>query len=69
MTLGYILNTWMVFNKKLWTLSFAIETSGISGLALACCFLILDFRQIKYLDKITQPLVWMGMNPLVVYFG
>jgi predicted acyltransferase len=62
-------NKWTPFNKKIWSPSFMLATSGISGLALVICFLVFDYYKNFITEKIKWPLVWMGMNPLFVYIA
>ncbi len=66
---GYLVRIGMPFNKKIWTFSFALATSGISGLSLSVCFWLLDIVNIEMIKKIFVPCVWLGMNPLFVFVG
>jgi len=50
--------------KKLWTSSFVLVTGGISGLALAAFYLVIDVWRIR---AWAAPLVWVGANALTVY--
>lgn len=57
-------------NKKRWSVSFAFLTSGITGTFLCLIFMIVDIwnnRIVK--DYLSQPLLWLGMNPLFIYIG
>jgi predicted acyltransferase len=59
----------MPFNKKIWSVNFALTTSGISGLALSILFYSIDFFDNRTLKKIITPTIWLGKNPLAVYVG
>jgi predicted acyltransferase len=52
-------------NKALWTGSFVMWTGGLATLSLAGCYLLLDV-----LDRRgwAAPFLWLGFNPLAVYF-
>jgi predicted acyltransferase len=51
-------------NKSLWTPSYVIFTSGFACLLLAAFICLIDiFKQ----DKLAQPLLVYGTNPLFVY--
>jgi predicted acyltransferase len=52
-------------NKILWTGSFVLFTAGIATLTLAVCHLLLDEGGARWW---TQPFVWLGVNPLAIYF-
>ncbi|HTU03664.1 MAG TPA: hypothetical protein VMG58_17660, partial [Candidatus Sulfotelmatobacter sp.] len=47
-----------------WTSSFVLVTGGISGLALAAFYLVIDVWRIR---AWAAPLVWVGANALTVY--
>jgi predicted acyltransferase len=52
-------------NKPLWTGSYALFTAGIAALILALCYLLIDVRGFR---RWARPLVWLGVNPLAIYF-
>jgi predicted acyltransferase len=52
-------------NKSLWTGSFMLFTGGIATLTLAACHLLADQGGARWW---TQPFVWLGVNPLAIYF-
>jgi predicted acyltransferase len=52
-------------NKTVWTAPYALLTAGIAALALAACYLFVDVAGIRVF---TRPFVWLGVNPLAVYF-
>lgn len=57
---GYI----FPINKIMWTSSFVLYTGGWSLLLLSLFYFIIDVQQIK---KWSQPLVWIGMNSILIY--
>jgi predicted acyltransferase len=52
-------------NKPLWTGSYAVFTSGLAAVALAACLYLADVRR---LGRWARPFVWLGVNPLAIYF-
>lgn len=52
--------------KKLWTSSFVLVAGGYSFLLLAAFFQIIDVWKIR---KWATPFVWIGVNPITIYFG
>jgi predicted acyltransferase len=54
-------------NKSLWTGSYALFAAGVAVLGLALFRAVLDGRDAP--PQWVRPLLWLGMNPLVVYFG
>jgi predicted acyltransferase len=52
-------------NKPLWTGSYALFTAGLALLAFAWCFWAIDVRHVR---GWARPFVWLGLNPLAVYF-
>jgi predicted acyltransferase len=70
------IDMFMPYNKKLWSTSFAFLTIGISGGCLSLITLLMDIVAEKYndnnigkfIDIITRPFVWLGMNPLAIFF-
>ncbi len=53
-------------NKQLWTGSFVFYTAGLAALALAACYAAIDFAG---LERWSRPFVWLGVNPLAIYFA
>jgi predicted acyltransferase len=53
------------FNKQLWSGSYAVFTSGLALLALAGCYWAIEIRHAR---RWAQPFVWLGLNPLAIYF-
>ncbi len=54
-------------NNYLWTSSFVVYTAGYALMFLAFWFWLTDIEQVKTVW--TQPLVWLGTNPLLAYCG
>jgi predicted acyltransferase len=52
-------------NKSLWTGSFVLWTGGLAALILAGCYWLIDVRHYR---TWAQPLLWLGFNPLAIYF-
>jgi predicted acyltransferase len=52
--------------KKLWTSSFVLVAGGYSYLLLAAFYQIIDVWKIR---KWAIPFVWIGVNPITIYFG
>jgi len=63
----------MPLNKKLYSASFAIITSCISGFAIFLCVVFIDLLPQRYttinkiLSVLTVPFIWLGRNPLFGY--
>lgn len=52
--------------KKLWTSSFVLVAGGYSYLLLAAFHQVIDVWKCQ---KWAMPLVWIGVNPITLYFG
>ncbi len=65
--IGVIWSTVWPMNKPLWTASYAVFSTGLATLALTACYLLVDTWEVGL--RWTQPFVWLGINPLAVYFG
>ncbi len=61
---GVIWSVWLPLNKALWTGSFAVLTTGAALLGLAACLVI----ERTPLQRLLAPLLWLGLNPLAIYF-
>ncbi len=60
--------TWAVvwpLNKPLWSGSYALLTAGLAALAFAACYLVVDVAGVR---AWARPFVWLGFNPLAIYF-
>ncbi len=61
---GIIWSVGLPLNKALWTGSFALLTTGAALLGLATCLVI----ERTPLQRTLAPLLWLGLNPLAIYF-
>lgn len=61
----FIDHYWFKINKPIWSTSYAIFTGGLAGICLAFLSFITD---IHGYTTIFEPMVWFGMNPLVMFF-
>lgn len=52
--------------KKLWTSSFVLVAAGYSSLLLAAFYQLIDVWKFQ---AWAQPFVWIGVNPITIYFG
>lgn len=52
--------------KKIWTSSFVLVAGGYSYLLLAAFYQIVDVWKFQ---KWATPFVWIGVNPITIYFG
>ena len=50
--------------KKIWTSTFVLEAGGISAMALAGFYLVIDIWKIR---AWAMPFVWVGANALTIY--
>lgn len=62
---GYAWSFVLPLNKPLWTGSYALFASGIAALAFAACVALVDGRRVRGLFV---PFIWLGANPLAIYF-
>jgi predicted acyltransferase len=65
MILGLIWNQFFPMNKLLWTSSFVLFTAGCATLFLAFFYYLIDIKEFK---KWTTPLLFWGVNPMIVFF-
>ena len=52
--------------KKIWTSSFVLVAGGYSCLLLATFYQVIDVWKFQ---KWAMPFVWIGVNPITIYFG
>jgi predicted acyltransferase len=58
--------SWVLpLSKPLWTPSYALMVTGLAALTLALTFLIVDVAGLR---TWARPFVWLGVNPLAIYF-
>jgi predicted acyltransferase len=62
--IGLVWNSFFPINKKLWTSSFVVFTTGWGLISLAACYELVDVR--KY-TKWFKPLEIMGLNAIFIY--
>ncbi|MBN8811779.1 MAG: hypothetical protein BGP17_14435 [Sphingomonas sp. 67-41] len=62
--LGLLLAPWLPLNKKLWTSSFALLTSGLSAILFTGCILAARSAAVR---KVLWPLDVLGMNAILGY--
>ncbi|MBC7926651.1 MAG: DUF5009 domain-containing protein [Bryobacteraceae bacterium] len=64
MLVGLMLSTWMPVNKQLWTVPFAMLSSGIASVLFAACFWMVDVRGWQ---RWKLPFVIFGVNALAMF--
>jgi predicted acyltransferase len=62
---GELWNPWFPINKKLWTSSYVLLTSGLALIALAMCYWVLDAK--RWRGWWTMPFLVFGMNAIAAY--
>lgn len=62
---GWILSFVLPINKPLWTPSYTAFTAGLGFIALAACYYTIDVADVR---SWARPFVWLGLNPLAIYF-
>ena len=62
---GEIMNVWFPINKKLWTSSYVVFTTGLALLCLAACYWIADVKQWR--GRWTWPILVFGTNAIAAY--
>jgi len=63
--LGEISNVWLPINKKLWTSSYVLLTTGFALVSLAFCYWLFDMKRRK--GPISKFFVIYGMNAIAAY--
>ena len=63
--LGLIWNPFFPMNKSLWTSSFVLYTAGFATVFLATFYYVIDIKELK---KWTKPILFWGVNPMIVFF-
>lgn len=64
--LGLLWNGFFPINKKLWTSSFVLVTTGWGLISLAACYELVDVRKYRRWFK---PLEIMGLNAIFIYLA
>ena len=62
--MGEIVGQWMPINRRLWTPSFVLLTSGISTVTFCFFFWVVEVAQYR---KWTKPFVIYGLNPILIF--
>ena len=62
--LGWIWNSYLPFNKSLWTSSYVLVTTGLALLVFASCYLLIDIKGYK---RWAWPFVVFGVNALALF--
>jgi predicted acyltransferase len=63
--IGWVWAYALPINKPLWTGSYAAFTAGLALIAFAACYLVIDIGGVR---AWARPFVWLGVNPLAIYF-
>ncbi len=67
--MGFLLaetwNIWFPINKKLWTSSFVLLTTGLALIVFGLCYWLLDVRKLRWIP--TKPATVFGMNAIAAY--
>jgi len=58
-------NIWFPINKKLWTSSFVLLTTGLALIVFGLCYWLLDVRKARWIP--TKPATVFGMNAIAAY--
>jgi predicted acyltransferase len=64
--IGLVWSGWFPLNKKLWTSSFVVFTTGWSSILLAGCYELVDVRKHR---KWFKSLEMLGLNPIAIFFS
>lgn len=64
---GLLLSPWLPINKSLWTSSYVLFTAGIAAASLAACYWACDIRHTTRTRQITEPLVALGRNAILLF--
>ncbi len=56
---------WFPINKKLWTSSFVLLTTGLALIVFGLCYWLLDVRKVRWIPS--KPATVFGMNAIVAY--
>jgi predicted acyltransferase len=62
--LGYLFHPWMPFNKRIWTSTFVLLTTGFSLMVFSFCYWVVDLR--RWRGWIVPALVF-GTNAILAY--
>ena len=62
---GWALSFALPINKPLWTPSYATFTAGLALVGFAACYATIDIAGAR---GWARPFIWLGLNPLAIYF-
>ena len=65
--LGLLASLWLPINKNLWTSSYVLFTGGLAAAVLAACYWLCDACDSKPVQRITEPLVALGRNAILLF--
>ena len=65
--LGLLASLWLPINKNLWTSSYVLFTAGVAAALLAACYWLCDVRASATITRITEPLVALGRNAILLF--
>jgi predicted acyltransferase len=65
--LGLFTSQWLPINKSLWTSSYVLLTGGLAAVALAVSYWICDARGSSLTVRLTEPLVALGRNAILLF--
>ena len=63
--LGFLWGLQFPVIKKLWTSSFVLVAAGYSSILLGVFYMVIDVWKVRWW---ATPFVWIGMNPITLYF-
>ncbi|MBY0494675.1 MAG: hypothetical protein K2Y23_10705 [Cyanobacteria bacterium] len=65
--IGLFASLWLPINKNLWTSSHVLFTGGLAAASLAVCYWICDARASSITTRVTEPLVALGRNAILLF--
>ncbi|MBP3950072.1 heparan-alpha-glucosaminide N-acetyltransferase domain-containing protein [Bacillus suaedae] len=68
--IGCVFSQWIDFNKRIWSPSFSLVTTGMTLFLLGCLYWLIDKK--NFLTKQNPVVVYLtafGKNSLLIYFG
>jgi predicted acyltransferase len=63
--IGWLWSYALPLNKPLWTGSYTAFTAGLALIAFAACYALIEIWGVH---AWARPFVWLGVNPLAIYF-
>jgi predicted acyltransferase len=61
---GWLLHPWLPINKRIWTSTFALFSSGVSLLTFSLCYAIVDLRRWR---RLASPALIFGTNAIFAF--